>query len=139
MMAGMMDRTEAIGVGEVSTSALVDTKAVQRRGHRRRWSEDQKRSIVAESLVVGASVSVVARRHDINANLLFKWRLRYRSGLSPRGAGEATALLPVRLQGAMETCESGGLIEVVLASGICVRLRGSVDGSTLRQVLDGLR
>jgi len=38
-------------------------------GKRRRqlWSEDEKRRIVAEAAEPGASVSVVARRHDVNA------------------------------------------------------------------------
>ena len=44
-------------------------------GRRRRlWSEEEKRRIVAETLQPGASVSVVARRHDVNANMLFTWR-----------------------------------------------------------------
>jgi transposase len=34
---------------------------------RRRWSEDQKRAIVAESFAPGAVVSEVARRADISA------------------------------------------------------------------------
>ena len=37
---------------------------------RRRWTVEQKRRIVEETS--GASVSVVARRYAINANLLFK-------------------------------------------------------------------
>ena len=32
---------------------------------RRRWSEAEKRQIVAESYEPGVSVSVVARRHDL--------------------------------------------------------------------------
>jgi Transposase/IS66 Orf2 like protein len=44
---------------------------------RRRWSEEERRRIVAESFEPGASVSVVARRHDLNTNLLFTWRRRY--------------------------------------------------------------
>jgi transposase len=39
---------------------------------RRRWTVEQKRRIVEETRACGASVSVVARRYDINANLLFK-------------------------------------------------------------------
>jgi transposase len=41
------------------------------RGARRSWSAGEKRRIVEESLRPGASVSVVARHHDLNANLLF--------------------------------------------------------------------
>ena len=44
------------------------------RRRRRVWSVDDKRRIVAETLAPGASVSVVARRHDLNANMLFTWR-----------------------------------------------------------------
>ena len=52
----------------------VDTKEAG--GKRRRWPEALKRELVAETLEPGASVSIVARRHDVNANKLFKWRRR---------------------------------------------------------------
>ena len=38
------------------------------------WSDDEKRRIVAQSYAPGVSVSVVARRYDVNANLIFTWR-----------------------------------------------------------------
>jgi transposase len=41
---------------------------------RRAWSEAEKRLIVEEALVPGASVAEVARRHGANANLVFTWR-----------------------------------------------------------------
>jgi transposase len=40
---------------------------------RRFWSDDEKRRIVAQTRVPGVSVSQVARRYDVNANLVFKW------------------------------------------------------------------
>ena len=40
---------------------------------RRFWSDDEKRRIVRQTRVPGASVSQVARRYDVNANLVFKW------------------------------------------------------------------
>ena len=43
------------------------------RRKRRTWSDDEKRMIVAQTLVPGVSVSQVARRYDVNANLVFKW------------------------------------------------------------------
>ena len=41
---------------------------------RRRWSQEEKRRIVAQTLMPGASVSQVARRYDVNTNLVFTWR-----------------------------------------------------------------
>jgi len=41
---------------------------------RRKFSTDFKRQVVSEIYAAGTSVSVIARRHDINANLLFRWR-----------------------------------------------------------------
>jgi len=41
---------------------------------RRRFSDEEKRQIVAEAAMPGASVSAVARNHGIAPNLLFAWR-----------------------------------------------------------------
>jgi transposase len=41
---------------------------------RRRWSEEQKRAIVAEAFAPGASVREVARRADIVAGQIYRWR-----------------------------------------------------------------
>jgi transposase len=46
---------------------------------RRRWSEDEKRAIVAESLAPGASVSEVARRADVCAGQIYRWRQEFRT------------------------------------------------------------
>jgi transposase len=45
---------------------------------RRRWSDEDKVRIVAECDRPGASVSMVARRHDLNTNMLFTWRRQFR-------------------------------------------------------------
>lgn len=42
-------------------------------GRRRHWSAEEKLRIVEETLG-GESVSVVARRHDVRPNLLYRWR-----------------------------------------------------------------
>jgi transposase len=41
---------------------------------RRSWSDTEKQRIVAEAFCAGASVADVARRHGVNANLIFNWR-----------------------------------------------------------------
>src|SRR5262249_16829512 len=46
-----------------------------------RWrTKAERRAIVEETLVPGASVSRVARRHDVNANQVFYWRKLYHEG-----------------------------------------------------------
>ena len=43
-------------------------------GHRRRFSEVDKRQIVAEAVQPGTSLSEVARRYGIAARVLFRWK-----------------------------------------------------------------
>ena len=62
----------------------MDTSVVARsegRPARRMRSLAEKRAIVAETRVPGASVAAVARRHGMNANLLFNWRRLQQRGL----------------------------------------------------------
>ena len=47
---------------------------------KRRRSVEERRKIVEATLQPGASVSRVARRHDVNANQVFHWRKLYREG-----------------------------------------------------------
>lgn len=63
---------------------------------RRRWSVEEKLRIVAESFAVEASVSVVAQRHGLRSNQLFRWRKLAREGVfGPFPA--ARAFVPVRV------------------------------------------
>ncbi len=48
----------------------VDTSGAKRRRNKR-WPEALKREIVAATNLPGASVSVVARQYDVNANQVF--------------------------------------------------------------------
>ncbi len=54
----------------------VDLGMLKKRRIRRRWEDGEKIGIVAQTRVPGVSVSQVARRYDVNANLVFKWRNR---------------------------------------------------------------
>ena len=84
----------ANAASEVSTNGLVDTTRSGSLAKRRSWPEALKRQIVAETEEAGASVSVVARRHDVNANQVFKWR---RELLPNEQREEDSGLLPVEI------------------------------------------
>jgi transposase len=107
----------------------------KRRRRHRSWPEALKREIVAATLVPGSSVSVVARRYDVNANQVFAWRRRYRGAASePAGL----QLMPVTVM-PVGTASAGPseLIEIVL-NGYRVRVGDGLRASTLRLVLDVL-
>ena len=134
---------------EVSTTGLVDTKRRRSTGKRRHWSEVLKRRMVAETLEPGASVSIVARRHDVNANQLFKWRREMMSEQLP-AADESVAMLPVEIAQPValgperageprSRLRRSGVIEITFGSGARVCLRGEVSPETLRQVIELLR
>jgi transposase len=119
---------------QVSTNGLVDTKQAKRR----QYSEALKRQMVAETLVPGASVSVVARRHDVNSNQLFRWRRQ----LLPKAMVESGAMVPVAIapDGVRpRRTDREGVIEIAFGCGARVRLRGDVSSQTLRQVIELLR
>src|SRR6266508_3589149 len=82
---------------QVSTRTLVDTKVKSHSvGQRRAWSEALKRQMVAETLEPGASVSIVARRHDVNTNQLFKWRRELLPKAVP-AVVEVNTMVPVEI------------------------------------------
>ena len=80
---------------EVFAKAIVDTKQ-SRSVRRREWPEALKRQMVAETLQAGSSVSIVARRHDVNANQLFKWRREMLPKASP-AVIEGSTMVPVEI------------------------------------------
>src|SRR5512135_2798129 len=64
---------------------------------RRRWSAEEKLRMVNELSRPGATVSLVARRNDINSSLLFKWRKLAREGAFGALPDGVAGFVPVRL------------------------------------------
>jgi transposase len=106
----------------------------------RRRSIKERREIVEETLIAGASVSRVARHHDVNANQVFYWRKLYREGRLG-GSNQLLAVEVTKDRSASVTEEastpSSGSIEIKLAKG-SLRVFGSIDVSALRVVLECL-
>jgi len=101
---------------------------------RRRWSEDQKRAIVAESLVPGAVVSAVARRADIGAGQLYRWRKEFRAV----AGGFAQVLIAPPERPAAPVAASEPAIELEFAGKVRVRIPGSVPADLAAAVVKAL-
>ena len=108
---------------------------------RRSWTRDEKRRIVDESLRDGASIAEVARRHELNANLLFTWRRKM--GLEPPAPNEPMPILPVTISSESvveeRCCPSvGGQMEIVLSGDDRIIVWADVETPALTRVLKAL-
>ncbi len=115
---------------------------------RRRWPSSDKERIVGETLEPGATVTAVARRHDVDRSLVYRWRREF--GVTR--AATRSVLLPVdvasdvpspdrRATGTTSTDVpqwSAGRIEVELPDGVRLRLEPPVDAVALSSVLRAL-
>jgi transposase len=107
---------------------------------RRSWTRDEKRRIVEESLEDGASIAEVARRHELNANLLFNWRRKM--GVERAEQSGPTPILPVTIapgsvaEGHCAT--AAGQMEIVLADGERIIIWADVETTALTRVLKAL-
>jgi transposase len=113
---------------------------------RRRWSDEEKAAIVAESTRPGVNVAEVARRFGVNRGLLQTWRRR--------AIGEVPVFVPLRVEGTAAAADNNkdrgnaprsvgvgvdasirpGTLEIECA-GVRVRFSGPVDATTLRLVM----
>jgi transposase len=140
----------------MDASTKSDT-ATQAPGTRRIRTLAEKLSILRELDDSGASVAAVARRHGMNANLLFAWRRLHRRGLL-ESQRHAPPLLPVKItsptiaptlrasspaKSVQQRAASVGsmaldTVEIILAADVRVRLSGDAQRQVLERILGWL-
>jgi transposase len=125
----------------VSTKPVMGTTATGRR--HKRWPEALKREIVAASLAPGASVSIVARQYDVNANQVFSWRKRYREDARAPPNSTVPQLVPVVITAEQDAVAAQPpvvteKIEIDVSGKYRIRVACGFDGQALRRVLDVL-
>ena len=107
---------------------------------RRRWSEEQKRAIVAASFAPGAVVSEVARRAAISAGQIYRWRQELRAatpGFAPVLIAPPTEDAGVSANTGKDEQRAEPTIEVEFAAAgkVRVRIAGSVPAELAATVL----
>ena len=107
---------------------------------RRRWPEELKARIVAETLEAGATVVGVAQRYDLNPNQVSDWRRLARDGrlvLPAADADVAFAPLVVRAEGSCDPGPVGERLEVVLDK-VAVRLDAATPAGRIAEIVSAL-
>ncbi len=107
---------------------------------RRRWSEDQKLSILAEIGVNGATVTQVAQRHEIMRQQIYAWRHKMRRK-RVLGDKDTAAFLPVELDKGDVMAAPSALaseargVDIILTNGRRIRcVAGADDGTVMRAI-----
>jgi transposase len=139
-------------------------EVISGRERRRVWTTEQKLQIVAESFEAGASPIAVARRHGIGGGLLYTWRQQVVRGelgaIIPQPTPDFARVEIIPTPACTEmpaACEpqgeiappdeatrlailgqADGRIEIVLSSGVVVRVGASVNQGALCRVLAAL-
>jgi transposase len=98
---------------------------------RRRWSAEQNRAIVAESLAPGAVVTEIARRVELRLGQIYRWRREIELGhgfaqvlIAPVGDSAAPSAVPA--------------IEIEFAGKVRVRIPASIPAGLAAAVVKGL-
>ena len=96
----------------------------------------------------GVSVSQVARRYDVNSNLVFKWLRDGRYGPETEEAGvpgePEARFLPVEIvdhvrpAAVQEPAEEAGVVEIELACGHRLRIVGAYDPDAVARLVRSL-
>jgi transposase len=117
---------------------------------RRRWSAGEKLRMVNELSRPGATVSLVARRNDINSSLLFKWRKLAREGAFGALPDGDAGFVPVRLAPASAARvapvaadeaagETSPVVEIALPNGCRLRIPADLEASSLHRLVTVLK
>lgn len=107
---------------------------------RRRWSEEQKASIVAETVNCG-NITALARQRGIKPSLLFRWR-KERRGAEGACVTKPPAFVPIALPAPSPAPTAAPsrqvTIEIVLAGGRMVRVGTDIDTVALVRIIAAL-
>ena len=106
---------------------------------KRRWSDEAKGRIVAETLVPGVTVNEVARLHGVKANHLSSWRTLARKGklVVPEVAGAEFAA-PVAAAQSFAAPEATASIDLTIGP-VTVRLDAATPAARVAELAMALR
>jgi transposase len=127
-------------------------EVVQRTRGYRRWPDDVKARIVAESFQPGARVADVARQHDLAAHQLSDWRRQAREGrlVLPADAmaripsDALPVFVPVLVEpedvgGPMDADRTSGVITIEIGGDLVLRVPGDVPAKRAAALARALR
>lgn len=126
-----------------------------KKGQKKRvWSDEEKRSICAQSRVSGVSVAQVARRYAMNTNLIHKWlrdpRFVSEDHAADLSLPEGATFLPIEVAGMAPAptapispipstgCVTAQRVDITLSDGRRILVEGATGLSAIVAMVEGL-
>ena len=107
---------------------------------RRVRSEGERARIVAESLLPGAQVSEVARKHGATRWQIYDWRRRFRQrGMLPPHEASRPTFAPLVVEGALEERQVPAIKLEIAIGDVVLRTDTAIDGEQLSRVIRAMR
>ena len=122
-------------------STQLERLEVVETGRRRRWSDDEKLRIVAESFQTPRAISSTARRHGISRSLLMTWRRSFVPEPTSRQeeqADFARVVIAAEVAPAVAGTATSGQMVIVVGRDRRVIVDAGVDAAALARVLQVL-
>jgi transposase len=116
---------------------------VSQAGHRR-WPDDLKARIVAETLVPGVTVNAVVRKYDMRASHLSSWRRRAKDGElvlpAPEPETDFAPLVVFDVEASAPAYEPEPVTSVIeiMAGSVAVRLDGGTPAGRIAEIVRAL-
>ena len=123
----------------VSDGAMARVEVITGPERRRRWTEEQKRAIVAQSLEPGAVIAEVARQAEVGPGQIYRWRQQFRTcsdGFAQVVLDPAETAAPQPIGAA--NCRLAPAIEVEFAGEARVRIPASIPTALAAAVVKAL-
>ena len=100
------------------------------------WTVAEARAALEQMGASGLSVGEFARRHGVDAARLYRWRRRFSGERQQTRAVPVAAAPIIELRTAARRADP---VEIVLASGVTLRVAETIDPTALARLVTALR
>ena len=137
----MNEDVGASGASALTTGHMSDrmSSRIEVVGGRRRWSVDQKLSILREAFGPDGSVSATCQRHAVGSGMLYTWRRQALAGdLTGTKRTPRPSFAEVEVSVPSAATAGSGQIGIALPSGVRLTVDAAVDADALARVMSVL-
>ena len=135
-----LDSTKDVHLDGSSVEPVSRLEVLEGPSGRRVRSEAERARIVAESLLPGAQVSEVARKHGATRWQIYDWRRRFRQrGMLPPCEASPPTFAPLVVDHALEDRQAPAIKLEIAIGDVVLRTDTAINGEQLSRVIRAVR